>query len=286
MTFDFRHDVEILGPLLARPESGDSAGVELVSVADIVNNVEVVRRLPSAEAVEAVATKLGRASALFLTRGRQWAEPIEDGYEWEPRRDGRGASMRVEVKSRPAWSATAWGDTHPRHVLRTRPVAAQAARPGRYGPAGALELLRIAYGPEAHSATVKRAALQHADKLRRLAMLASEARLLFPELFGLAELSHSVHELSVTRKAAQAAAVEAAAPPADFVKGRTWTDGHRLAFIAAYDALIAVDMGKDAALAELAGMGWASSGATLAKRITEGNDARRRTKQGTKLRVA
>lgn len=78
------------------------------------------------------------------------------------------------------------------------------------------------------------------------------------------------------RQVRQAVAIAACSPPADFVLGRPWTEAHRLAFIDAYDALIASGVGKDAALAELAAKGWANSSATLVKRITEGNEARAR----------
>lgn len=107
-----------------------------------------------------------------------------------------------------------------------------------------------------------------------LGVLEANAARLWPVL---SELPKPAAMLSLDRDAVkrqQAAALEAAAPPDGFVIGKRWTDAQKVAFINAYDGLIASGMGKDAALSELAGKGWANSGATLAKRITEGNEAR------------
>lgn len=96
---------------------------------------------------------------------------------------------------------------------------------------------------------------------------ADAARYLWPELSG------GGHEREL-RRAAQTEALNRASPPADLVKGLKWSDAHKLAFIAAYDGLIAAGMGKAAALRELAAKGWADKPATLTKRITDGNAAR------------
>jgi len=230
MAFETRHDAETLGPLLAEPEHGAAGGAELLSVVDLVHQVASARRLSPAAAVQAVAKRLDRASALFLTRPRQWAQRIDDGHEWEPRREGRPASVRTEVRARPSWSATAWGGTQPQHLVRSHHVAGLAARPGRYGVTGALELLRLTLGVEADSAEGRKAAVRHADKLRRLALLVSDARAIF------ADLTWSAHEQIVATDTA-AADVGTAAPAVvqpeggqwPHRKGSTWTDAERAA---------------------------------------------------------
>ncbi|MCV2348712.1 hypothetical protein [Paucibacter sp. Y2R2-4] len=79
---------------------------------------------------------------------------------------------------------------------------------------------------------------------------------------------------SAAIKARQVAALATASPPDGFVIGKTWRIADAVAFITAYDALIAAGLGKEAALSELANKGWANAWRTLTKRITQGNEAR------------
>lgn len=207
MTFESRHDAEALGPLFAQDVKLPDASCDLVSLADLVENWAAQQRRPKAVAAEAVVAVLsGVVHPLFMTQPRRWALRIEDEFEWEARRQARAAGMVTTVR-RPSklaaavrsdsasWSATDWGQGGSlarlgvsSTQLRKARVVADDGSPGRYGRAGALELLRLWLGDDHDSPAGQRAKNLHGDKLQRLAMLKADAMGSFPELFELAEL--------------------------------------------------------------------------------------------------
>ncbi|MEO3715811.1 hypothetical protein ABDJ40_23805 [Roseateles sp. 2.12] len=225
----------------------------LVRVGDLVDMIANLEQRARADAAVRVSGRLS-AAALFLLRKDGDAQRVTEDYRFER------TTGRLWIAGADGWYGFPSRQSDEDYV----------------GVSGAREMLRYAWngGDAAHQL------LGTAD---RLAVFRADAATAFPELDWGADLKLPHEAASRDRKAAQAAALASVAPPAGFVLGRRWTDEIRLAFISAYDALIAAGVGKEAALIELASRGWAGAAPTLQKRITEGNQARERMQEKARI---
>lgn len=217
MDFKARHNVIEWGPLAAELQPGAVSGEALESVADLVCNLADSRCLPLSTAAGQVLDALAAGGVpLYTTRRAQFAMPVTDACVWREGKDARSAGVRIMVPVRGA-NPYQW----------TEKVPARAAVPELRGVAGAIALARESWAVRPLSQAKD---LHASDPLRRLAVLASDARQLFPELFGLPEAKPAtapVEGLPAGLHVAEVVQPEGGQWP--HVDGQAWTEGERVA---------------------------------------------------------
>jgi hypothetical protein len=145
MTFEPRHDADLLGPLLADPADASAPGGKLASLADVLAFVMQRDSLPRKPAMEGVLGKLQPTLPLYLTQRDEYAVRVGDDREWIAAVEAARAKTLRNINRAPAYSATRWGGNQSQFDETITTVPACAADPGLYGPEGALQLLTASW---------------------------------------------------------------------------------------------------------------------------------------------